>query len=568
MARRLALVVAVLALGCAEGSSAGSDAGVDAGPGIDAGEVMLPPPLEPLPGPREAQTDYFRSASNCSICHLAATSEALRDGAGRDVSQSTLWQTSMMSFSARDPIYLATFAHELEELPAGRAIIEATCTRCHAPAASHERTLAGGHESFEALTTGTDAIDAMGREGVTCTMCHQITDEGLGTEASFTGGWVIGEGRELFGPHADPDVDTMMQQSGFTPALATHLGDSAACATCHTVITRALDDAGEVVGPPFPEQVPYLEWRNSEYVDGGPRDASCQDCHTPRRDADGQPITAIIANRPAGLAARSPFSQHTFVGANAYGLELIRDNQDFVGTQLPRDAITESVVRTDALLATSATVSIESATVEEGTLRLQIRVENQCGHKFPTSYPTRRAWLRVTATDEAGDTIWMSGGVNDQGALVDRQGRVLEGPMAPLGHRDVVERQDQVQVWHTEMADLEGQRTHVLLRAGSYLVDNRILPHGWSPDHPDAALTMPVGTEDDDDFVAGSDTVEYRIPEAGVVTVRAELLYQPITPTSLDALVDHPTPAYARLRAMTDASPPRPRLVHSATVRR
>lgn len=568
MARRLGLLLVVLALGCAEGSSSGDDAGVDSGPGVDAGDVMLPEPLAPLPGPRDAQTEYFRNASNCSICHLAGTSEALRDASGRDVSQSALWQTSMMAFAGRDPIYLATFAHELEEFPAARPLIEATCTRCHAPAASHERTVAGGHESFEALTSGTDNIDALGREGVTCTMCHQITDEGLGTEASFTGGWVIGETRELFGPHADPDVDTMMQQSGFTPALATHLGDSASCATCHTVITRALDDAGEVVGPPFPEQVPYLEWLNSEYVDGGPRDASCQDCHTPTRDDFDQPIMTAIANRPAGLLERSPYSLHTFRGANAYALELIRDNQDFVGTQLPRDVLTQSAIATEAFLATSATVTIESAVVEGTTLNLRIRVENECGHKFPTSYPTRRAWLRVTATGASGQTLWVSGAVNAQGALIDDRGRILEGPLAPMPHRDMIDRQDQVQVWHTEMADLEGERTHVLLRAGSYLLDNRILPHGWSPDGPNAALSAPVGTEDDDDFVPGSDTVDYRIPEAGVMTVRAELLYQPITPTSLDALVDHPTPAYTRLRMMTDESPPAPRLVDSATIRR
>ena len=45
------------------------------------------------------------------------------------------------------------------------------------------------------------------------------------------------------------------------------------------------------------------------------------------------------------------------------------------------------------------------------------------------------------------------------------------------------------------MADLEGQRTHVLLRAASYLIDNRILPHGYSPTHPDAALASPVQGE-------------------------------------------------------------------------
>lgn len=555
-------------MGCAEGGGApdGASDEVDAGAGIDASATPLPDPMAELPPSQSAQTETFRTADNCAICHLAATSDAMRDAAGRDVSQARLWRSSMMRFSARDPIYLAAFAHEIESIPAAQASLEAICTRCHAPAASHELSRTGEHLTFEALTSGTRPVDVLGREGVTCTMCHQIGPEGLGTEASFTGGFVIGEERLIFGPHADPDGSPMVTQSGFTPVEADHLGDSGACASCHTVITRAFDDAGEVVGPPFPEQVPYLEWRNSEYAIGGPREASCQDCHTPPTDLDGAPIETVIANRPATLEARSPYARHTFRGANSYGLGLIAANQAWVGTDVTNEEIIEAAQRSDELLRTSATVTIESAVVEGGRLHLTVQVENHCGHKFPTSYPTRRAWLRVTARDAESRELWVSGAVNDQGALIDGEGRVIEGPYAPLRHRSRIDREDQVQVWHTEMADLEGRRTHVLLRAAGYLLDNRILPHGFSDEHPDAALSAPVGTEGDEDFIAGFDTVDYYIPAEGVASVRVELLYQPVTPTSLDALVDHPTEAYARLHQMVQERPPMPSTVDTAMV--
>jgi hypothetical protein len=71
----------------------------------------------------------------------------------------------------------------------------------------------------------------------------------------------------------------------------------------------------------------------------------------------------------------------------------------------------------------------------------------------------------------------------------------------------------------------------------------------------------PVGVEGDDDFVPGGDRVTYRVPSATIASLRVSLLYQSIPPTTVDGLRDHPTPATARFVAMTEATPPTPRLL-------
>ena len=43
-----------------------------------------------------------------------------------------------------------------------------------------------------------------------------------------------------------------------------HIRASELCATCHTLLTQALDAQGKVIGE-LPEQVPYQEWLHSDY---------------------------------------------------------------------------------------------------------------------------------------------------------------------------------------------------------------------------------------------------------------------------------------------------------------
>ncbi|MCX5741148.1 MAG: multiheme c-type cytochrome, partial [Proteobacteria bacterium] len=171
-----------------------------------------PEPLAALPAAAPVETDRFSDAAKCGQCHSAGAT-ALRDAASRDVSPVQLWRPSMMALAARDPYYLAVFAEERARDPAHVDAIDRTCVRCHAPAGSEE---SAGALGFDALVAGDSPAATIGREGVTCTLCHQIASTGLGEEASFTGKFVVDYGRKIFGPHANPLVAPMQTFVSYT----------------------------------------------------------------------------------------------------------------------------------------------------------------------------------------------------------------------------------------------------------------------------------------------------------------------------------------------------------------
>src|SRR6185312_15096081 len=87
--------------------------------------------------------------------------------------------------------------------------------------------------------------DRLAADGVSCSVCHQIADEKLGTRESFVGGFRIdtartpGE-RQVYGPY---EIDAgrvriMRSSSGFKPTEGKHIQKSELCATCHTLYTK------------------------------------------------------------------------------------------------------------------------------------------------------------------------------------------------------------------------------------------------------------------------------------------------------------------------------------------
>jgi len=532
---------------------------------------VVPRPTAPdggLPGQQGATLGRFTTHDRCTSCHSAAPG-VLTDATGRNVAPATLWRGSMMAVAGRDPYWLAAFEHELAAIPAARATLERTCTRCHTPAgvvaADDARTPLG----FDTVTRGTGPVADLAREGVTCTACHQITPTGLGSAGSFTGGFEIDTGRRIYGPHAQPVTGPMQNAVGYTPTHGPHMATSAVCGTCHTVITRALDNAGNAVGPAFPEQVPYLEWRNSAFRDEAPAGAeaiTCQGCHMPSRDANGAVIATALSNRPRNLPLRSPLGQHTFAGANAYMLGLLAEESAWVGAAATAAELRAGATEAQATLRRAATVQLDAMAHTGTTLRFDVRVQNTAGHRFPTGYPTRRAWLHVTVRDAAGQVRFESGATDPQGRLVSRDGRVLESD-ALRPHIDTLTRDDDVAVYEAVVGDAQGHATHVLLHATGYLKDNRLMPRGWVATHPDAAMTAPVGTQNDPDFQAGGDTVHVRLAAEGWVPgrVEVELLYQSVPPAAAAAVGGEGTVYGARFQAMTAAHPPVPQVVASTS---
>jgi hypothetical protein len=467
-----------------------------------------------------AATTSFVTAAQCIACHAPLTAPS-----GEDISIGFDWRATMMANSARDPYWHAAVRREVIDHPAAQAAIEDTCSTCHMPMARYDAAAAGGGGEVFASLAPTAPQHALAADGVSCTVCHQIAAEGLGEHASFDGGFAIhapAGGRVIFGPH---DVDAgrqsvMRSAAKFTPSVGTHLQQSEVCATCHTLYTAALDDAGQPVGASLPEQVPYQEWLHSVYRETN----SCQSCHMPEVPGE-TPITSVLAQ------PRPRVSQHTFLGGNAFMLGILNRYRDELGvTALPQELDAAIAATRQYLGSQSATVSIAAAARTGSRLDLTLALTSMTGHKLPTAYPSRRAWLHVVVTDSAGAVVFESGAMRSDGSIAGNDNDADAARFEP--HYNEVTSAEQVQIYEAVMVDRRDAVTTGLLHGVRYAKDNRLLPRGFDKSTAPADVAVHGAAAADADFAAAGDRVRYRVdlPTAasGPLTVTAELLYQSI----------------------------------------
>lgn len=479
----------------------------------------------------EMPSGYFLTSDQCIACH-----SNLHSSSGEDVSIGYNWRASMMANSARDPYWHAGVRREVIDHPEAQTVIEDTCSTCHMPMSRFEASAAGGQGrvfgNLAAAAAGVTADPtagahaALAMDGVSCTVCHQIRSDNFGEHASFDGGFVIdttlpqGE-RTIFGPHqVDEGRQVVMRSAAqFLPSEGTHLQQSEMCATCHTLYTNPLNEQGEVIGE-LPEQVPYIEWLNSSYRET----ASCQSCHMPELEEDA-PITSVLGQ------PRPNFSRHVFQGGNAFMLGLLNKHRGELGVAALPQELDAEIARTKAFLRSStARVAIEAARIDRQRVVFDIDIENVAGHKFPTAYPSRRAWLHVTVTDANGTIVFESGAMRENGAIVgndnDADGSLYEP------HYEEIRTAEQVQIYEPIMVDEHGEVTTGLLKGVRYVKDNRLLPHGFDKGNAPHDVAVQGAAAMDDDFVAGGDRVRYRVslPEGFATPLRidARLLFQSI----------------------------------------
>ena len=465
----------------------------------------------------------FQTAENCVACH-----NGLVTPSGEDVSIGASWRASMMANSARDPYWQAAVRRETIDHPTLQAEIENECSVCHMPMATTNARLSGGHgEVFAHLPIASARTPEakLAADGVSCTLCHQIGTERLGSPESFTGGFVVNPTpqrgqRPMFGPYAVDEGRTALMRSatGVTPTEASHVRKSELCATCHTLFTQAFDGQGRVVGR-LPEQVPYLEWRHSAFRS----ERSCQSCHMPPVKEPTR--VASVLGEP-----REDMGRHTFLGGNFFMLRMLnRFRLDLGVAALPLelDAAANATIR--QLQHDTATLAIDGLRVEAGRLRARVRVSNLTGHKLPTGYPARRAWLHLVVRDASGRTVFESGAPQPSGAIagndLDADGSRYEP------HYDEIRADDQVQIYESVMTDANGRVTTGLLSGTKYVKDNRLLPRGFDKSSAEADIAVHGDAASDPNFGDLGDQVLYSVDIGGAdgpLQVDVELRYQPI----------------------------------------
>jgi mono/diheme cytochrome c family protein len=496
--------------------------------------------------------DFFAASGNCAICHNQNYDES-----GNDVSFGELWRGSMMANSPIDQYYLAGVSMNVENFPEYRAAIESKCSSCHMPMA-HTADMFSGNDS---LIFGTDGyldpdnpLHTLAVDGVSCTVCHQIQDEALGDFSSFSGGFVIDQdepmgARILFGRfdlnHMSQNM--MARMSGFVSFRGDHLVESEICATCHNLYTHYITEDGTFSEEWFAEQTPYSEWLHSDYA----TQSTCQDCHMPL--AEGSVVLSSMG--PGG--PRSPFAQHSFSGGNVYMLDMLKNFGGEIGTSAGNEHFDSAIDRSMTLLENeTANLLISDPELDGTTLVFDITTSILSGHKFPTGYPSRRAWLNVVVSDVDGNLIFESGSVGMDGAITGNAND--QDPTIYEPHYEQINTEDQVQIYESIMVDVKDQLTTVLLAAASYVKDNRLLPNGFDKISASDDIKPYGRAMNDEDFTAGMDTVQYKIDTEGATgpfLIEVKLLFQSISYRWAKEISDYDTEPALTFTDYYNASP-------------
>ncbi|WP_457566614.1 FlgD immunoglobulin-like domain containing protein [Caldithrix abyssi] len=496
----------------------------------------------------------FSGSGNCATCHQPGppNTGALLDLQGRDVSPVTLWRSTMMASASKDPFWQAKVSAEISANPHLQSVIEDKCTTCHAPMGRTEAIYNGA----SGYTFAEMKLDSLALDGVSCTLCHQIKSDNLGLSESFSGHYLIENDRIIYGPFQNPLTSPMQNSVNYTPTHGLQTLNSELCATCHTLFTPYVDNDGNVVGE-APEQTPYLEWKNSVFPS---RDVQCQTCHMPKLNE-----SIIIANHPTTLVARSEYALHFFVGGNVYMLKLLKAHSTALGLTANTAQLDSTLSRTIRFLQNeTAELSAEYQWITSDTLLVKVAVQNKTGHKFPTAYPSRRAWLELRLNDAQGQVLFESGAWD--AALGEI--RYLSEPFEP--HYTLITKPEQVQIYQSVMKDVDNNVNYTLLRAAGYLKDNRIPPQGFSVNGPAYDSTAIIGSAVNDvDFNrdgSGTDTVIYKIGglnKNNQYTLTVKLNYQSLSPRFVADLLQYDTPEVQAFTAYYQQVPNLPLVIDS-----
>lgn len=391
---------------------------------VDNARPLPPRPSSPF-SPSNARTedgkfipvDQFFPASRCLSCH-------------QDTHRA--WSQSLHRNAAREPFY-----RESADILLRTRGIEFTrhCESCHTPVALFSGALANESQCQKAPFTPLD------HEGVTCSVCHSITEARLDGTGSFTirrpALLAHEDGAPIYGEISDKQIlaDVPAHKRAVMRPL---LRQPEFCATCHKVdAPPALNGYKHIRG--FSA---YDEWQQSgasheSLLTFYRRDqrTDCRACHMPK-----------IESKNDRAAKQGVIASHRWLGANT-AAPLFYDQTE--QAELTQAFLQSNVVDVDifalkrgatseliAPLSGSKTTSLALNPGEEITAEVVVSNRN-AAHSFPPEVrDLYEAWVEFEAFDSAGKTIFHSGFLKpdqmlDESAhvykqiILDEQGRQI-----------------------------------------------------------------------------------------------------------------------------------------------
>ena len=261
----------------------------------------------------------------------------------------------------------------------------------------------------------------------------------------------------------------------------------------------------------------------------------------PRLD---EPI--VISANYIFLQPRPNYALHTMVGANTTMLEMMKNNIDELGISATEAQFDTTIAYTmDMLQNQSVEMELTELYYAEDTVAFEVYLENKAGHKFPSGYPARRAFVEFVVKDDMDNVLFHSGEVQDDHE-VSGQDPNFET------HYQTITQEDQVQIYEQVLGDVNGNVTTVLERADHILKDNRLTPKGFSLNHEvydttlvgEVALADPNFNHEDGVEGSGTDRIEYKIALNGYegdISVETRLYYQSMPPKWMEEMFSFQT---------------------------
>lgn len=526
------------------------------------GNTTIPSPSDPLTPITEISdfeqnsydanftSTHFTGSANCAVCH-----DNISDNQGNDLSIVKDWSATMMANAAKDPLWKAKVSSEMNRNPDLKEVIADKCTRCHMPMASIESN--ANNEKIALFEEGyldpNHKLHSAAMDGVSCTLCHQIADtDTFGTQDGMSGHFDVNEQRDIYGQYTGVLTRPMQNSVNYTPTFSKHVSTSELCASCHNLKTPYVDvtNGDLVTETPFPEQMPYGEWQESSFADDGVTPSTCQQCHMPQVNNSA----VEIANRPNGVTSRNNFSKHLFLGANTYMLSILKDNADALNTKGVN--FDNMINQNREFLTTSGSVNVLSSNIANDLLSFDVQVNNAIGHKLPTAYPSRRAYLHVTIKNDVGNIVFESGKTQNNGAITSNDADEDRNSYEP--HYQIITSEQQVQIYETIMGNTENNVTYTLLESAQYLKDNRVLPQGFDKHTVPDDVGVYGLAKTDNSFTEGQDRLRYQIDisqfNGNYFTIDISLDYQPVAYSFLQDLFTDESTAVARFKVYSDSA--------------
>jgi hypothetical protein len=238
---------------------------------------------------------------------------------------------------------------------------------------------------------------------------------------------------------------------------------------------------------------------------------------------DSVPITAVQG------PPRPDVRRHWFPGGNFFVLGMLNRYRAELAVEAFPQELDAAAAQTREVLAQAATVTVTMQSAAAARLVADVEVRNLTGHKLPTAYPSRRAWLHVVVRDRSGATVFESGALTPSGRIVGNDNDNDRTKFEP--HYREITQPDQVQIYESILQDPHGAVTTGLLTGLTFVKDNRILPRGFDKASASHDIAVAGDAATDPAFVGGSHRTRYNIDvsrAAGPFRVVAELWYQPI----------------------------------------